>query len=165
LVRDRGMIRTSTTSLTSCGLNKSTNSPTGRVECPIVKNRRAMFKPFVGLRRPCVPPSIVWFTPAFAHFKNCEASLSTFLRPTDRLSRSKTDQRTSDRAQDWNTVMALRLFRKNKLNSSNTRIRVIDKFHVRSESDDRIRRDIIRRDVRALDLFAKKASSLDVHRR
>src|SRR4030095_6428249 len=38
------MVRTSTTTLTSCGLNKSTNSPTVRVECPIVKNRCVMFQ-------------------------------------------------------------------------------------------------------------------------
>src|SRR6185312_11723129 len=39
----RGMLRTSTTSSISRDLNKSTNSPTERVECPIVKNGCATF--------------------------------------------------------------------------------------------------------------------------
>ena len=61
-------------------------------------------------------------------------------------------------------MIALSPFRKNELSSSNTRICVVDEFHVTTEPDDRIRRDIIRRDIRALDLLAKKASSLRIHR-
>jgi len=60
-------------------------------------------------------------------------------------------------------VIALSLFRKNESSSSNTRICVIDEFHVTTESDDRIWRDIIWRDIRAIDLLAKKANSLLVH--
>ena len=60
-------------------------------------------------------------------------------------------------------MIALSLFRKNELSSSCTRICVIDEFHVTTEPDDRIRRDIIWRDIRAIDLLAKKASSLLVH--
>ena len=60
-------------------------------------------------------------------------------------------------------MIALSLIRNNELASSNTRICVIDEFHVTTKSDDRIRRDIIWRDIRAIDLLAKKASSLHVH--
>ncbi|MEH2530843.1 hypothetical protein V1277_002781 [Bradyrhizobium sp. AZCC 1588] len=49
------------------------------------------------------------------------------------------------------------------MSSSNTRICVIDEFHVTTESDDRIRRDIVWRDIRAIDLLAKKTNSLLVH--
>ena len=60
-------------------------------------------------------------------------------------------------------MIALNLIRSNELSSSNTRVCVIDEFHVTTESDERIRRDIIWRDIRALDLLAKKASSIHVH--
>ena len=60
-------------------------------------------------------------------------------------------------------MIALNLIRSNELSSSNTRVCVIDEFHVATESDERIRRDIIWRDIRALDLLAKKASSIHVH--
>ena len=42
LVRERGTVRTSTTSLTSARLSKSANKSIGRVECPMVKNGLAM---------------------------------------------------------------------------------------------------------------------------
>ena len=60
-------------------------------------------------------------------------------------------------------MIALSLFRKNESSSSCTRISVIDELHVTTESDDRIWRDIIRRDIRALDLLAKKTSNLRIH--
>ena len=39
---------------------------------------------------------------------------------------------------------------------------MLNEFHVTSESDNRIRRNIIRNDIGALDLFAKKTSSLSI---
>jgi hypothetical protein len=43
LVRDRGMVRTSTMSRTPASPSKSTNTTIGRVECPMVRNGLARF--------------------------------------------------------------------------------------------------------------------------
>jgi hypothetical protein len=39
---------------------------------------------------------------------------------------------------------------------------MLDEFHVTSESNNRIRRNIIRNDISTLDLFAKKTSSIRI---
>ena len=59
-------------------------------------------------------------------------------------------------------MIALSLFREDKLSLLNSCICVIDEFHVTIESYDRIRRDIIWRNIRTLDLLAKKTSNLRV---
>ena len=41
-LRERGIVRTSTTSLTSAPFRSITNASSGRVECPMVKNGFAM---------------------------------------------------------------------------------------------------------------------------
>jgi hypothetical protein len=51
----------------------------------------------------------------------------------------------------------------NELSSLNATNCVVDEFYIKTKSDDRVRRDIIRRNIRAIDLFPKKTNSLLVH--
>jgi hypothetical protein len=57
------------------------------------------------------------------------------------------------------------VFREDELGASNARGRMIDKLHLTSHSDHRIRRDTIRCDIGARDLLAKKADHSCVYRR
>jgi hypothetical protein len=58
-------------------------------------------------------------------------------------------------------VIALNFIRSNELSSSNTRVCVIDEFHVTTESDEQIRRDIIWRDIaRSISSRTKQAVSM-----
>ena len=57
------------------------------------------------------------------------------------------------------------VFRKDEFGASNPRGGMIDELHLTAHSDHRIRRDVIRRDIGARDLLAKKAGDSCVYRR